>query len=310
MACITCEWSSVVVQPPNRTAQSPTGSLLGFCASSRVSWLTHPPGPPHPHRRTRKAPPCRTRTCRTNRPLVSRRRLLEGGAAVFGALALSASPGLAHASKADARRWTAPRSGTATSPSPAGCRAAAQHPHAVPGRQTGTGRRPHPLALPSQPRRQLEVRLRRTPTTATSTSTARTWTTGTGSPSPRPLRLAVARLRPPDLHQHHLPMVGPQRPGRGGASHRPPHPPQPRRPVPAHLHRPARLGRTADVSPLRSGRRSPTTYRSTGSGSAITRLLRPRRVPTSPSTSSRAPTRSRSGTSTATPTATGSRTRT
>ncbi|MEV2215471.1 glycoside hydrolase family 2 TIM barrel-domain containing protein [Streptomyces sp. NPDC050997] len=40
---------------------------------------------PHPH------------VPHVDRPLVSRRRLLEGGAAVFGALALSASPALAHA---------------------------------------------------------------------------------------------------------------------------------------------------------------------------------------------------------------------
>ncbi|MGW2925613.1 hypothetical protein ACWC8S_11900, partial [Streptomyces fungicidicus] len=46
---------------------------------------------PHPH------PSPAGRSPRSGRPVVSRRRLLESGAAVLGALALSASPGAAHA---------------------------------------------------------------------------------------------------------------------------------------------------------------------------------------------------------------------
>ncbi len=46
---------------------------------------------PHPHASPAAGP------ARPVRPVVSRRRLLESGAAVLGALALSAPPGSAHA---------------------------------------------------------------------------------------------------------------------------------------------------------------------------------------------------------------------
>ena len=84
--------------------------------------------------------------------------------------------------------------------------------------------RPHPLAVPAEPRRQVEVRLRRPPRRPGHRLLPHRRRRQRLGHHPGPLRLAAARLRLPDLRQHHLPLVGPQRPGRGGPAARPPRP--------------------------------------------------------------------------------------
>ena len=158
---------------------------------------------------------------RTRIRTVSRRRLLEGGAAVLGALALSGRPPPTAAAPATDGCGRHPRVERQHRPLPRRHRTAAHHPHAVRGRQTGPRRRPHPLPVPAEPRRQVEVRVRRPPRRPGRRLLPHRRRRQRLGHHPRPLRLAAARLRLPDLRQHHLPVVGSQRPGRGARSRRP-----------------------------------------------------------------------------------------
>ena len=231
------------------------------------------------------------RPARSGRPVVSRRRLLESGAAVLGALALSAAPGTtAHA----AGRRAAPADGPPEWDDFGVFTVGTQPPHTtlMPYADVAPGprRRPHPLAVPA-----------RASTAPGSSPTPTAPTTATRLPPHRPrrprlghhpgaLRLAAARLRLPDLPQHHLPLLGPQRPGRGRRSR----PPRPTRYNPVGQYRrtftvPARLDGPPRPSCTSRASSPPTTCGSTANSSATTRT--PTRPPSTTS-----PTISRPGT--------------
>ncbi|CAM5231431.1 Beta-galactosidase [Streptomyces violaceorubidus] len=242
------------------------------------------------------------------RPVVSRRRLLEGGAAVLGACALSASPVTARA---------------------AGRRAAADEPpewNDFGVFRLGT-EPPHATLTPyADVEQALAGDRARSPYRL---SLDGTWKFAYADrPEDRDADFHRTDVDDGDwetipvpsvwqLHGHDFPIYlnitypywGPNGLRRGpAAARRSADPLQPGRPVPAHLHRPPRLEGTAHLPPLR-GRRDGTTCGSTVNWSATTRTPVRRPSTTSPTTSSRAPTRSPSR-STATPTATGWRTRT
>lgn len=194
----------------------------------------------------------------SQRGYVSRRRLIEAGAAVLGGLVLSGAPPVAHAFGAAAgipaerRRVERPHRCL-----PARHRAPTRHAHAVREPQAGSHRRPHHLPLASEPRRDVEVRVRgpaRRQEGGLLPHRSRRLRLG-GHPGP--LGLAAARPRPPDLRQHHLPVVGPQRPRRGCPASGRADPVQPRRPVPALLHRAQGLGGPAHVPALRGSQGRP-----------------------------------------------------
>ena len=198
---------------------------------------------------------------------VSRRRLLEGGAAVLGALALSGSSAARRTRPTrPGRRAATPRSGTGTSTSsrsgpsrrtPPSCRTRTSE-QALAADRT---RSPYRL----EPRRQVEVRLRGPPRRPGHRLLPHRRRRQRLGHHPRPVRLAAARLRPPDLHQHHLPVVGRQRPGRGRAAALRADPLQPGRPVPPDLHRAPRAGRAGGPSCTSRGSSPPTTCGSTAS---------------------------------------------
>ena len=88
---------------------------------------------------------------------------------------------------------------------------------------------------------------------------------------PGPVELAAARLRLPDLRQHHLPLVGRQRAERERPAAVRADAVQPGRPVPPDLHGPGRLAGTADVPALRGRQVRRSTCGSTASWSATAR---------------------------------------